>query len=91
MMKIPSGNRRRYHFNLKKDSQEECRIITSTTIRYDQLWKDVITELFDEFLLFFSPELFELVDFAIPPQFLEQELQTILRTTGIHPGISMPG
>ncbi|MFS0644090.1 hypothetical protein [Siminovitchia sp. 179-K 8D1 HS] len=45
---------------------------------YDQLWKDVITELFEEFLLFFSPELFELADFTIPPQFLEQELQTIL-------------
>ncbi len=45
---------------------------------FDHLWKDVITELFEEFLLFFSPELFELVDFATPPEFLEQELQTIL-------------
>ncbi|WP_144462999.1 hypothetical protein [Siminovitchia fortis] len=45
---------------------------------YDYLWKDVITELFEEFLLFFSPDLFELVDFTVPPEFLEQELQTIL-------------
>lgn len=46
--------------------------------KYDQLWKDVITELFEEFLLFFSPDLYEQVDFTSPPQFLEQELQTIL-------------
>lgn len=45
---------------------------------YDHLWKDVITELFEEFLLFFAPELFELADFSTPPEFLEQELQTIL-------------
>jgi predicted transposase/invertase (TIGR01784 family) len=44
----------------------------------DQLWKDVITDLFEEFLLFFSPNLYEQVDFTSPPIFLEQELQTIL-------------
>ena len=44
---------------------------------YDHLWKDVITELFEEFLLFFSPELYELVDFTTPPAFLEQELHKI--------------
>ena len=44
---------------------------------YDHLWKDVITELFEEFLLFFSPELYEQVNFTIPPEFLEQELQKI--------------
>jgi hypothetical protein len=45
---------------------------------YDYLWKDVITDLFEEFLLFFSPTLYEQVDFTSPSQFLEQELQTIL-------------
>jgi predicted transposase/invertase (TIGR01784 family) len=45
---------------------------------YDLLWKDVITDLFEEFLLFFSPELYEQVDFTSPPEFLEQELQTII-------------
>lgn len=45
---------------------------------YDQLWKDVITELFEEFLLFFAPELYEQVDFGTPPQFLEQELLKII-------------
>jgi hypothetical protein len=47
-------------------------------LEYDHLWKDVITDLFEEFLLFFSPDLYEQVDFTSPPQFLEQELQTIL-------------
>jgi predicted transposase/invertase (TIGR01784 family) len=45
---------------------------------YDHLWKDVITDLFEEFLLFFSPDLYEQVDFTSPSQFLEKELQTIL-------------
>lgn len=45
---------------------------------YDYLWKDVITSLFEEFLLFFSPELYEKVDFSVQPEFLEQELLTIL-------------
>lgn len=45
---------------------------------YDQLWKDVITELFEEFLLFFAPDLYEQVDFATPPQSLEQELHKII-------------
>lgn len=36
---------------------------------YDQLWKDVIAELFEEFLLFFAPELYEQVDFGTPHRF----------------------
>ncbi|HLU22127.1 MAG TPA: hypothetical protein VKZ77_06545 [Bacillaceae bacterium] len=45
---------------------------------YDQLWKDVITDLFEEFLQFFSPDLSEEVDFTHSPQFLEQELKNII-------------
>ncbi len=45
---------------------------------YDQLWKAVITELFEEFLLFFAPDLYEQVNFETPPQFLEQELLMII-------------
>ncbi|MCH1626428.1 hypothetical protein [Fredinandcohnia quinoae] len=51
--------------------------MTKKSPNYDLLWKDVITELFEEFLLFFSPELYEKVNFCTPPQFLEQELLTI--------------
>ncbi|WP_062105143.1 RpnC/YadD family protein [Bacillus niameyensis] len=45
--------------------------------KYDQLWKEVITELFEDFLLFFAPDLYEEIDFSNPPEFLEQELKTI--------------
>jgi len=51
--------------------------LTESQTDYDHLWKDVITDLFEEFLLFFSPELYEQVNFTIPPAFLEQELKTI--------------
>lgn len=49
---------------------------------YDRLWKVVITELFEEFLLFFAPNLSEQIDFSSPPEFLEQELQTINPDSG---------
>lgn len=40
----------------------------------DGLWKKVIGELFEDFLLFFAPELYEHVDFTKEPDFLQQEL-----------------
>ena len=44
---------------------------------YDRLWKDIISELFEEFLLFFAPDLYENVDFTQPPQSKEKEFHTI--------------
>ena len=40
----------------------------------DGLWKKIIGELFEDFLLFFAPELHEHVDFTMEPDFLQQEL-----------------
>lgn len=40
----------------------------------DGLWKKVIGELFEEFLLFFMPGLHAEVDFRIAPEFLDKEL-----------------
>ncbi len=44
---------------------------------FDRLWKDVISTLFEEFLLFFAPHFYEQVDFRQKPQFLEQELHKL--------------
>lgn len=44
---------------------------------YDRLWKEIISELFEEFLLFFVPEMYEQVDFSKLPQSKEQELHKI--------------
>ncbi|MDF0726086.1 hypothetical protein PY093_05080 [Cytobacillus sp. S13-E01] len=43
-------------------------------IDYDGLWKKLIFELFEEFVLFFAAELYEEIDFLIEPEFLQQEL-----------------
>ncbi|MFC4025107.1 hypothetical protein ACFOUV_15030 [Oceanobacillus longus] len=40
----------------------------------DGLWKKLIGELFEEFMLFFAPDLYEEIDFTIEPNFLQQEL-----------------
>ncbi|MGY0691897.1 hypothetical protein ACW2QC_03785 [Virgibacillus sp. FSP13] len=41
---------------------------------YDALWKKLIEELFEEFMLFFGPDLYEQIDFSKTPDFLKQEL-----------------
>lgn len=43
-------------------------------VNQDGLWKKAIGELFEDFLLFFAPELHREVDFSRPPDFLQQEL-----------------
>jgi hypothetical protein len=43
-------------------------------VDYDGLWKKLIYELFEEFVLFFLPDLFEEIDFTREPDFLQQEL-----------------
>jgi len=43
-------------------------------VNQDGLWKKVIGDLFEDFLLFFAPELHEAVDFSKKPDFLQQEL-----------------
>lgn len=53
-------------------------------IDQDGLWKKVIGELFEDFMLFFSPELHEEVDFSVEAEFLQQEIfqQIIKEKTG---------
>ncbi|SDI86251.1 hypothetical protein [Natribacillus halophilus] len=42
---------------------------------HDGLWKKVITDLFEPFMLFFAPDLYEQLDWSKQPDSLEQELQ----------------
>ena len=51
-------------------------------IDFDGNWKEIIPEFFEEFVAFFLPELHPLIDFARPPEFLEQELRNILDSIG---------
>ncbi|MEG0470966.1 MAG: hypothetical protein RR588_01395 [Solibacillus sp.] len=43
-------------------------------LNQDDLWKKVIADLFEDFLLFFLPEFHAEVDFSKPIDFLQQEL-----------------
>lgn len=45
---------------------------------YDGLWKKVIGDLFEEFMLCFAPDLYKAIDFSKSPDFLEQELHKII-------------
>ncbi|MEK7729776.1 MAG: cytosolic protein [candidate division KSB1 bacterium] len=43
----------------------------------DSAWKEVLENLFEDFLSFFFPELHQDIDFSKPPEFLDNELQQI--------------
>ena len=47
---------------------------TEYNVDQDGLWKKAIRDLFEDFLLFFAPELHAHVDFSKTPDFLQQEL-----------------
>ena len=47
-------------------------------IDYDGRWKTIIEELFDDFMAFFMPDLFEEIDFSKEVIFLDKELQKIM-------------
>lgn len=46
-------------------------------VDFDTHWKEVITDLFEDFVAFFLPNLYPLIDFSVAPVFLEQELHKI--------------
>ncbi len=57
-------------------------------IRYDNLWKDIITEFLPEFILFFLPKLYLDIDWNQTPVFLEQELHDIVKAKYPHKKIT---
>lgn len=48
---------------------------------YDSPWKEVVEDLFEPFLLFFFPHIHNDVDFSRGYAFLEQELQSIIKSS----------
>ncbi|MFM7189327.1 MAG: hypothetical protein ACKOX2_00720, partial [Microcystaceae cyanobacterium] len=42
---------------------------------YDEPWKEALSEYFEDFLAFFFPEIEQQIDWSIPPQSLDKELQ----------------
>lgn len=48
--------------------------------RFITAWEMLISEMFSEFMLFYAPDIYDEIDFSIPPQFLQQEqLQEVLK------------
>ena len=44
---------------------------------YDELWKEALTEYFEQFLLFFFPSIHQLINWEKIPESLDKELQRI--------------
>ena len=48
------------------------------SIDYDTHWKNIISNLFEDFISFFLPEAYKLIDFHNSVEFLEQELHKVI-------------
>jgi len=48
-------------------------------VSQDSLWKDILEQLFQEFLQFFFPEIYKDIDFSKGYQFLDKELSRIIK------------
>ena len=51
--------------------------MNNVTANYDEPWKEALSEYFEDFLAFFFPEIEQQIDWSIPPQSLDKELQQI--------------
>ena len=60
---------------MKKNDQELL------AIDFDARWKELIHVFTEEFIAFFLPSLYPLVNFSKPPEFLEQELAKLAAGT----------
>ena len=47
------------------------------TANYDESWKEALNEYFESFLIFFFPEVHQLIDWTQTPRSLDRELQEI--------------
>ncbi|NUO78615.1 cytosolic protein [candidate division KSB1 bacterium] len=50
-------------------------------IEYDSAWKEIIEELFEDFMLFFFPEIHTDIDWSKGYAFLDKELQKIIKSS----------
>jgi len=50
-------------------------------MEHDSPWKEVVEDLFEEFLLFFFPDIHQDIDFSRGYQFLDKELQKIIKSS----------
>ena len=55
------------------EDNEKDNLITD----FDLRWKELIHCFTEDFVAFFLPTLYPLVNFSKPPEFLEQELQKL--------------
>ena len=50
---------------------------TSSRSNSDGAWKAIILLYFEEFVAFFLPSLHEQIDYSIPPEFLDKEMEDV--------------
>ena len=53
--------------------------MTNLSIEFDTPWKDILQRYFEEFILFFFPQAHIEIDWTRAPEFLDKELQQVVR------------
>ncbi|MEO0970182.1 MAG: hypothetical protein AAFX80_18095, partial [Cyanobacteria bacterium J06639_18] len=53
--------------------------MTNPQTEFDSPWKDILQLYFEEFMLFFFPKAHREIDWMQQPEFLDKELQQVIR------------
>ena len=53
--------------------------MTNPQTEYDSPWKDILQLYFEQFMLFFFPQTYGEIDWTRKPEFLDKELQEVVR------------
>jgi len=53
--------------------------MTNLSVEFDTPWKDILQRYFEEFILFFFPQAHTEIDWTRAPEFLDKELQQVVR------------
>ncbi len=52
---------------------------TKPDTEFDTPWKEIIETYFEDFIRFFLPEAYEKIDWTRPPEFVDKELNRVVR------------
>jgi hypothetical protein len=62
--------------------------MTEVRAKYDQSWKEALSEYFEDFLAFFFPSVHSAIDWTKTPISREQELQKIIAGSEAADGVA---
>jgi predicted transposase YdaD len=67
--------------SMSEEATQQAEVKEEMTRDQDGAWKEILNEMFEEMLQLFFPKYHKKIDWSVPPQFLDNELQTLNATS----------